>query len=87
MMMSTNPRGVAQLEEQRSPKPRVAGSNPVIPAMNVSWAAVVAAVLCVSGLLCGGFAMYFTYWELFAFSGLLELSGIGFALLALNDKD
>lgn len=86
-MMSSNYLPGSSRGKAAASKPANEGSIPSPGAMNVSWAAVVAAVLCVSGLLCGGFAMYFTYWELFAFSGLLELSGIGFALLALNDKD
>ena len=86
-MMGTNPRDVAQLVEQRSPKPRAAGSSPVIPAMNVKWAAVVAAVLLTGGLVLGGFAFWLGNWDTFAFAGLLQLGGIGFALLNLNDKE
>lgn len=87
MMSDTHLRGVAQRPEQRSPTPRVGGSSPSIPAMNIKWAAVVAAVLLVGGLVLGGFAYFTETWDTFALAGTLELSGIGFALLNLNDKD
>lgn len=54
---------------------------------NLNWAAVVAAILLVGGLLLGGFAFWLGNWDMFAFAGLLELAGVGWALLSNNDKD
>jgi hypothetical protein len=83
--MMKDRRDVAQLVEQRSPKPRAAGSSPVIPAMN--WAAVVAAILLVGGLVLGGFAYWLGNWDTFALAAMLEGAGIGWAILSTNDKD
>lgn len=68
-------------------KPGNVGSIPTIRAMNdMKWAAVVAAVLLVGGLLLGGIAFWLGNWDTFALAGCLELAGIGFALLNLNDE-
>lgn len=82
--------GVAQRPEHRIPDPSVAGSSPVSRAMNtnqVKWAAVVAAVLLVGGVVLGGFALWLGSWSAVALAGLLEGAGIGFAILNLNDKE
>lgn len=68
--------------------PADVGSIPTIRAMKqVKWAAVVAAVLLLGGLVLGGFAFWLGNWSTFAFAGLLEGAGLGFAILNLNDKE
>lgn len=68
--------------------PADVGSIPTIRAMNqVKWAAVVAAVLLVGGVVLGGFALWLGSWSAVALAGLLEGAGVGFAILNLNDKE
>ena len=52
---------------------------------SVKWAAVVAAVLLLGGLLCGGIALFLGSWSLLAFAGIIEGAGIGFAVLNTSD--
>lgn len=67
--------------------PANVGSIPTTRAMNVKWAAVVAAILLLGGLLCGGFAFWLGNWDTFAFAALMVGAGVGFAILNLNDKE